>query len=264
MSTADYHAWTVTAVTLAQQAGELARQKLAAPLERTSKGFRDLVTNADLAAQMLITSAIQQQYPHHAFLAEENDTTLPSTGSVHWVIDPIDGTSNFSRQLPIFCTSIAAVHNDQVVAAAIYDPMRQELFQATLGQPSLLNNQPIRVNNNTDLATSMSACDWSRDANNRTTMHKIHASLIHKVTNIRAFGSATLSLAWIAAGRLDFYFNPRLSPWDFAAAQLILTNAGGTLTTWNNDTPSLSSPCRILASNNHFHATLLSEFAPYC
>ncbi|MCP4425514.1 MAG: hypothetical protein GY803_13555, partial [Chloroflexi bacterium] len=130
----------------AVSAGNLIRQKWSQPRQIKNKGFRDVVTDTDIAAQQLITDAIRARFPDHGFLTEEEDGNLPVDGPVIWVIDPVDGTTNFSRAIPTFCVSIAAVSaKNEVLAGAVYDPMRDELFSAAKGQGATLNGRPIHV-----------------------------------------------------------------------------------------------------------------------
>ncbi len=216
-----------TAVT----AGNLIRQKWTQPREIKSKGFRDVVTDTDFAAQKLITDAIRAQFPDHGFLTEEDDDDLPTEGPVIWVIDPVDGTTNFSRAIPTFCVSIAAVSkNNEVLAGAIYDPMRDELFSAAKGQGATMNGRSIQTSPVDALSDAVIALDWSRSADLRQSVLDVLHQFAHQVNTIRAVGSAALALAWVGAGRVDGYVNFQLKPWDLAAASLIISEAGGTLT----------------------------------
>lgn len=258
-----------TARETAVLAGKLAREKWDQPLEVRAKGFRDLVTDADLAAQKLITNTIGGRFPDHGFQTEEVDATLPATGPVVWIIDPIDGTNNYSRQNPIFCVSIAAavpvdselpvsskewavnsgsfedsgravgsrgadlVGGYQVLAGAVYAPMQDELFSAAAGQGATLDNrrgqQPLRVSAVDHLIEAVIALDWSHNRRMRQSSLDAIQTFGHQVHSIRAMGSAALAMTWLAAGRLDGYLNYNLQPWDVAAAGLILEEAGGAL-----------------------------------
>lgn len=211
-------------------AGNLIRQKWSQPREIKSKGFRDVVTDTDFAAQKLITDAIRARFPDHGFLTEEEDNDLPAGGPVIWVIDPVDGTTNFSRAIPIFCVSIAAVSaENEVLAGAIYDPMRDELFSAALGQGATLNEQPIQVSQIDDLGDAVIALDWSRNADLRQSVLDVLHQFAHRVNTVRAIGAAALALAWVGAGRVEGYVNFQLKPWDLAAASVIISEAGGQL-----------------------------------
>lgn len=245
----------------AVSAGQLVREKYYRPLEIRTKGFRDIVTDADIAAQKLITTAIQNAYPTHGFLTEEEDGQLPTTGEVVWVIDPIDGTTNYSRLQPLFCVSIAVQIQGISVIGAIYDPMRNELFSAAHGLGSHLNNKPIHVSAVDTLEDTIVGLDWSRHKGLRTSTLDILACFAHQVQVVRAIGSAALALAWIAAGRFDVYLNFNLRPWDVAAADVLIREAGGTLSdhhgdpmTWSID--GMSGVC----SNGRIHQQFLNSF----
>ena len=223
---------TETAVT----AGKLAREMWSQPRQISQKGFRDLVTDADIATQQHITEKIQALYPDHGFLTEEEDSTLPEDGPIIWIIDPIDGTTNYSRQVPEFCVSIAAcqpvANGYQPIAAAIYDPMRDELFSAAQGQGATLqigsgSPQTLQVSQIDELGQAVFALDWSSAADARTTALEIFNKFAEDSYTVRSIGTAALAMAWVAAGRVDFYFNLRLRPWDVAAAMLLVQESGG-------------------------------------
>ena len=254
-----------TARETAVLAGKLARQKWSRPLQVRAKGFRDLVTDADLATQKLITDTISARFPDHGFLTEETDTTLPVAGPIIWIIDPIDGTTNYSRQNPIFCVSIAAaapvnseqwtvnseqlavsseqlaggsrgaelVAGYQVLAGAVYDPMQDELFSAAAGEGATLDGrhgqQRLQVSAVNAIAESVICLDWSHHRRQRQLSLDAIQSIGSAVHSIRALGSAALAIAWVGAGRLDGYLNYSLQPWDVAAAGLILQEAGGAI-----------------------------------
>lgn len=223
----------------AVSAGKLAREMWSQPRQIEQKGFRDLVTDADFAAQQCITDAIQDKFPDHGFLTEEEDSALPEIGPIIWIIDPIDGTTNYSRHVPEFCISVAACRPQaagyQPLAAAIYDPMRRELFSAAKGQGATLQigDAPPRVTavstiDNT--ANAVLALDWSSSADKRTSMLQLVGQLAEKSFTVRAIGTAALAMAWVAAGRVDAYINLRLRPWDVAAALLLVQESGGSFT----------------------------------
>lgn len=222
----------------ALEAGKLARQMLTEPRHVRSKGRRDIVTDADVAAQAVITGHIRAAFPDHGFMPEEADSDLPEEGPVLWLIDPIDGTTNYSRGLPIFAVSVAAVHNPlgrlpaqaDALAGVIYDPMQDELFTAVAGGPALLNGEVLRAGDIDDLSEAIIGVDWSHEQELRQAGLESVAALVHDVDVLRTIGSAALGLAWVAAGRLDAYINYRLKPWDVAAAGLLIRRAGGVIT----------------------------------
>jgi myo-inositol-1(or 4)-monophosphatase len=228
----------------ALQAGALLHQKWGQPRQVSQKGFRDLVTDADHASQALIVEMIQSVFPSHGFLVEEKVADLSSSGPIIWIIDPVDGTTNYSRQQPNYCISIAAVkrpspqssnqEEPEILAGVIYDPMHDELFQASLGQGAYLNGSKIAVSDTDNLGEAVIALDWSHDPDQRQRTLDMLQRIAHEVQTIRAVGSAALTLAWVAAGRLDAYFNLNLKPWDVAAGKLLISEAGGKLVNLDN------------------------------
>ncbi len=249
-----------TAQTAAATAGSYLREVWQQPRQIQSKGWRDLVTDADVEAQRIITTMIRGRFPHHAFLVEEDDPSLPTVGPVQWIIDPVDGTSNFSRQVPIFSISIAAVAEGELVAGVIYDPLRDEMFSAAANQPATLNGQPMQTSQVTTLIQAMLAFDWSRGPADRQKTLDLLNQLAHQAHTVRAVGSAALGLAWVACGRLDAYFHIAMKPWDAAAGVLLIQQAGGRVTNrdgtpWQFNGPT--QPC--LVSNGPLHPALLAE-----
>jgi len=226
----------------AVSAGKLAREMWSQPRQIQEKGYRDLVTDADFAAQHCITDAIQAKFPSHGFLTEEEDSSLPESGPVIWIIDPIDGTTNYSRNVPEFCVAIAAClpqeDGYQPLAAAIYDPMRQELFSAAKGQGATRQiadapPRPTAVSQEDNTAGALLALDWSSSVDKRTSMLELVNQLAEKSFTVRAIGTAALAMAWVAAGRVDAYLNLHLRPWDVAAALLLIQESGGALSALN-------------------------------
>jgi len=260
LTTTEPTALLETAQTAAATAGAYLREVWQQPRQIQSKGWRDLVTDADVEAQRIITTIIRGRFPDHAFLAEEDDPTLSTVGSVRWIIDPIDGTSNFSRQVPIFSISIAAVAAGAVVAGVVYDPLRDEMFSAAANQPTTLNSQPVHASQVQELIQAIIAFDWSRNPVDRQLTLELLNRLAHQVHTIRAVGSAALGLAWVACGRLDAYFNAHMKPWDAAAGLLLVQQAGGQLTNLQNQPWLLDAPTQpCLVSNGHIHHLLLGQ-----
>ena len=259
---------------VANDAGELLLRKWHQPRQVSNKGYRDFVTDADYAAQALITEYILEQYPDHGFLTEEDDPSLSENGPIIWIIDPVDGTTNYSRNIPAFCVSVAAVEiydpvdvkkpvsfnepvSHRVLASAIFDPFRNELYSASLGRGCTLNNRPLQVSPTNNMESAIVGLDWSHDYQRRQQMLDAVGRIVHQVQTVRAIGSAALALAWIAAGRLDAYCNLALSAWDVAAAELLISEAGGQVSniaggSWQLD----HNGC--LASNSHIHQEILT------
>ena len=257
---------------VARQAGSVLNDHLLFARQVHKKGFRDLVTDADLAAQETVTELIGRRYPEHGFLTEEPDASLPSGGPILWIIDPLDGTSNYSRGMRHFGVSIAAASANgspgvpagqnpldkyKVLAGAVYDPVRDELFSAAVGQGASLNDAPIQVSDRDAVAEAFVALDWSRDEQKRQMMIDALGRFAHQVHSIRAFGSATLALCWVACGRLDAYCNYTLSAWDLAAAGLLLEEAGGQVDDISGRSWTLQAT-DCFASNGRVHRPLHS------
>ena len=252
----------------AVKAGNLVRQQFSEPRQISQKGYRDVVTDADFASQAIITEIIRSSFPGHGFLTEEDDPSLPEGGPVIWVIDPVDGTTNYSRQIPTYCISIAAATkqgtdqsgwNDyRPVAGVIYDPMRDEMFSAAAGGSSTLNGKDVSVSKADNIGEAIVSLDWSRDYARRQTMLSALNRFAHEAHTIRATGSAALNLAWIAAGRLDVYFNFGIGPWDVAAAAVLIAEAGGTVTNPAGEPWSLND-ASCVASNGLVHQAFLAQ-----
>ncbi len=249
--------------------GRLILQKWTQPRTIKSKGFRDLVTDTDVAAQKLITDTIQARFPEHGFLTEEDDSDLPTSGSVIWVIDPVDGTTNFSRAVPSFCVSLGAVsETGEQLAAAVYDPMRNELFSAARNQGAWLRDQSglrqaFSVSQVDTLDGALFALDWSRNPDLRQVAVSVLTKIAPQVQDVRAIGSAALALSWLAAGRFDAYVNMQLSPWDLAAACLIIQEAGGEISEPDGQPWHYSRQnSGVVASNGRIHQQLLAQVIP--
>ena len=228
----------------AYEAGQRVKEMQGAERKITSKGFRDIVTDADYLAQSIITSAIRKKYPDHGFITEEADGSLPQSGPFIWVIDPVDGTTNYSRNQPNYSLSIAAAEENSkfeapsddvdsnqfnLVVGVIYDPPHSEMFSAAANSGALLNNNSIQVSGVSSLSNAVIGLDWGRSHEQRDRMMAILGRLLHKVHTIRAVGSAAQALAWVACGRLDAYVNLSVGAWDCAAASVIISEAGGSI-----------------------------------
>ncbi len=191
----------------------------------TKSSATDFVTAADRAAEAKIVAAITQSRPGDGFVGEEGTDTASSTG-VTWIIDPIDGTTNFVFSHPGYCVSIAAAHNGQVVAGAVADPLHQQLFDAALGHGARCNGQPIRARATTDVGRALVATGFSYDAQRRQRQAEALRVMLPQIADIRRMGSAALDLCGVAIGRVDAYYELALNQWDLAAGALIASEAG--------------------------------------
>ena len=238
-------------------AGDVIREGAQRSIEVHSKGLRDLLTDVDLVAERIIVQAIAEQHPDHDVLTEE---TLPGRRSSRycWVIDPLDGTGNFSRRLPFFSTSIALTIDDQPVVGAVYDPMRDQLFTASLGGGATLNGQPLEVTDNTDLIQCVIGLDWTRAPVTRAATVRGIANLTPVVGSLRICGSAALGICYVGAGILDAYWHMELSAWDVAAGAVVVREAGGLVTDLDGE-PWTVGPGPCVVSNGLLHGTLCSH-----
>lgn len=242
----------------ARAAGVLLRDTWREPKTVVEKGFRDWVTDVDVAAQEMIVGLIRDRYPAHGFLAEEEMGDLRQHGTVRWIIDPIDGTTNFSRQQPIFSISIAAVAGGETLLGLIFDPLRDEMFTAKANDAARLNGEAIYVSQAAKLEDAIIALDWAHSRQDRqATLDSVQRVGSH-VRTIRTFGSAALALAWLAAGRLDGYWSWRLNVWDMAAGAFLIERAGGKCTTITGAPLPGAGSSSCLAGNTLLHRTLMA------
>jgi myo-inositol-1(or 4)-monophosphatase len=219
------------AIVLARDAGALLLERFQGGHERalaSKSSPTDLVSEADLASERLIRERLAEVRPADAFLGEEGGGEAGSSG-LTWVIDPLDGTVNFLFSIPQWCVSVAVQDDTGILAGAIFDPCRDELFSATRDAASTLNDAPIAASGRADLASAMVATGFAYDASVRAAQAEVFARLIPRVRDIRRFGSAALDLAWTAAGRYDAYFERTVKPWDIAAGTLLCERAGLTV-----------------------------------
>lgn len=242
------------AVAAARRAGEGVMAQFRKDKLLSYKGRGNPVTSVDLWAEESIVALLREEYPTHGFMAEEGHRE-GSGAAYTWVIDPLDGTLNYTAGLAYFCTSIALVKDLQPVLGLIYDPARDELFLAERGHGASLDGRPIACGAKTELGLALVGFDLGYDEEGRALALEIARAVRPQVQALRVMGSAALSLAYTACGRLDLYFHPFLYPWDIAAAQLLIAEAGGTICDWDGNPCTLHSR-RILAANPGLHASL--------
>ena len=221
----------------------------AIPVER--KARHDYVSDVDRACEAEIVREISRYYPDHAFLCEESGKTGDSEHV--WVIDPLDGTSNYLHGLPHFAVSIAQQVNGRTEHGVVYDPIREELFTASKGGGAFLNNKRIRVSARGGLEGAVLATAFPfRDRGNLQAYARIFQAVFSRIEDFRRAGTASLDLAWVAAGRLDGYFELGIKPWDVAAGALIVREAGGVVLDFDgNDAPEdsgsvIAAPYKVM------------------
>jgi myo-inositol-1(or 4)-monophosphatase len=241
----------------ARQAGNLILKQQGSAIIY-EKAFSNLVTEADYSAQKAIIHLIHEHFPDHSIIAEENDWSAKIDALDLWIIDPLDGTNNYAHSIPHFCISIAYARSGQVVAGAVFDPIRNEMFTALQFKGAYLNETPINVSGAESLSEAIVATGfyYDRGAMMRKTLSSIEKLFEANIHGIRRFGSAALDLCWVACGRFDAYFEYKLSVWDFAAGMLIVKEAGGSCTDQLGNPLNLRST-DLAVSNGIFHNNLL-------
>lgn len=245
------------ATTLAKAAGDLLRTRLPDPREIAEKGARDLVTDADRASEALIVERLRELRPQSSILGEETGVTT-GTNDERWIIDPLDGTTNYAHRYPIFCVSIACEQAGIVVAGAIYAPMLEELFAASLGNGATCNGKPIHVSAMAEMREAMVCTGFTPGQGDRNFQNFIAVS--REAQAVRRDGSAALDLAFVAAGRYDTFWEFDLKPWDVAAGALLVREAGGTLKTLSGQNWKLGD-ASILATNGKLDGAITPLFA---
>jgi myo-inositol-1(or 4)-monophosphatase len=239
-----------------RMAGEMLRQNIDSSREIVYKGAVNLVTDFDKRSQEIIFAHLSSRFPEHDFLAEE-DLCEQRGSDFRWIIDPIDGTTNYAHNFPVFCVSIALEWKSKVMCGVIYDPMRDEMFSAILGKGSELNGQEIRISTNGDLGKSLLATGFPYDVRESEVNNIDHfANFATRVQAIRRCGSAALDLCYVACGRFDGFWELKLSPWDVAAGVLIVEESGGCVTDFHGDETSIYGK-DLLASNGLIHEDMI-------
>ena len=252
-----------TAVKAARRAGNLinrAAQNLDI-LTVTQKAANDYVSEVDREAEAAIIRVIREAYPTHSILAEESGAT--GTSEYEWIIDPLDGTTNFLHGFPHYAVSIAQRHKGVLSQAVIYDPVRNELFTASRGRGAFLNDRRMRVSKRSKLEGSLLGTGFPfKEFSLIDNYLAMFRDLAQKTSGIRRAGAATLDLAYVAAGRLDGFWEFGLAPWDMAAGSLMITEAGGLVGDLEGN-PGYMDSGNIAAGNPKVFAQLLQALAPF-
>lgn len=231
-------------------------------LNISQKSLNDFVSEVDRLAEQEIINTIRKAYPNHGILAEESGEQ-GAQDETCWIIDPLDGTTNFLHQFPQFSVSIGVRHKNQVEQAVVYDPMRQEMFSASKGSGSQLNGRRIRVSKAISLDSGLLGTGFPyRDFSLLENYINIFRDLMQNTAGIRRAGSAALDLAYVAAGRLDGFWEFALKPWDMAAGSLLIQEAGGMVSDLQGGNDYLNSG-HIVAGNLKTHRALLEKVQQY-
>lgn len=246
----------------AQRAGNILMEYYGKLDSVRKKGAVDLVTDADLASEKLIVSMIREAFPDHGIVAEEgNYASIKSGSSPYWVIDPLDGTTNFVHTLPIFAVSIAFVVEDITRLGVVYNPATGEEFVAAKGAGSRLNESPIHVSNTPSLSDALLATGFPY-----THDHIFHGSfdIFHELYNrcqgIRRLGAAAVDCCYVACGRYDAFYEAALKPWDICAGALICEEAGGQTSDWYGSNMPFDGSRVMISNGTALHAELLKLF----
>jgi myo-inositol-1(or 4)-monophosphatase len=244
------------AIEAAREAGQMLRENLDASREIIYKGEVDLVTNFDNRSQQMIFDRLVKNFPHHDFVAEEG-LDQEKGSAYRWIIDPLDGTTNYAHRFPFFSVSIALEFIGQIVCGVVYDPMRNETFSGTKGNGAFLNGDRIKVSALNDLDKSLLATGFPYDLRESEENNIAHFNhFVTRAQAIRRCGSAALDLCYVACGRFDGFWELKLKPWDVAAASLIVQEAGGHLTDFKNKEFSIHSH-ETLGTNGLIHQQML-------
>jgi myo-inositol-1(or 4)-monophosphatase len=245
------------AVEAARQAGTFLRSRFGTRPAVSYKGSpTNLVTEMDHGAEAIILETIRGRFPGHRVLAEESGA-LAGADPHRWIVDPLDGTTNYAHGFPIYGVSIALELDGALEVAVVYDPSREELFVAERGRGATLNGTPLRVSTTATLGESLLGTSHPNDIPDAPRDNLVeHAGLMYRCHSVRSIGSAVLALAAVAAGRLDGYWEQQLGAWDVAAGALLIREAGGTVTAVDGSPLDLAAPS-ITASNGLIHGEIV-------
>lgn len=245
------------AIQMAHDAGRILADRFGRALQIKHKGDIDLVTEADLASERLIIERIKNYYPRHNILAEESGASVAEGASEwKWIVDPLDGTTNYAHTYPCFCVSIGLEHKGEIALGVIYDPMRDETFAAERGEGATLNGRRIRVSEVDDLNEAMLCTGFPYDVRDHGDFARHFSNFIKHAQAVRRDGSAALDLASVACGRFDGFWEEGLRPWDVAAGVLLVEEAGGRVSHYDGAPFNIYTP-PIMASNGLVHEAMM-------
>jgi myo-inositol-1(or 4)-monophosphatase len=242
-----------------KEAGNIILKNRSINIQYKNCEYKNIVTNIDYKVQNFLIDKLLTLIPEASVISEEKREKKEKNGKKFiWIIDPIDGTTNFTHHYPYFCISIALIKDDIIILGAIYNPISDELFYAIKNKGAFLNDQPIFVSKTSKLENSLIGFGFPYDPKKTQSIIKITNNIIHYVQDLRRTGSAALDLAFIACGRLDGFFEFDLEIWDYAAGSLLVSEAQGIVTNWNGALLS-NRKSNIIATNNKIYNNLLKN-----
>ena len=246
------------AIETAREAGHILMEKFGRITTVTKKGDINLVTEADLASERHIIERIKSYHPKHAVLAEESGEAIVIGGDQtwKWIVDPLDGTTNYAHGYPCFCVTLALEHDGEIVIGVTFDPTRDELFAAEAGRGSTLNGKPIRVSATEKLGDALIDTGFAYDFKQKPNFARHLTDFLFHSRGVRRDGSAAIDMAYVACGRFDGFWEEGLNPWDVAAGKLLIEEAGGLVTYYDGSKFSIYQP-PICASNGAIHKQVL-------
>jgi myo-inositol-1(or 4)-monophosphatase len=244
------------AVEIAREAGALLATYYERRIAFESKGEFDLITEADRASERLIVERLRTHFPSHGIVAEEGGGH-ESPSEYKWFVDPLDGTTNFAHSFPIFNVTMALVCGEDLILGIVYDPIRNELFTAERGSGAYLNNRRIHVSNTKRIEESLSSTGFPSRKRQHNANIYFYYQLAMSSHGVRRTGSAAIDLAWVACGRLDFFWEFGLKPWDVAGGSILIEEAGGRVSDMHGATYHLGGSDTFLADNGALHGQVL-------
>ncbi len=246
----------IVASEAARKAGKILRDNINGRREITYKGDINLVTEMDMQSECVVVETLLASFPGHGIIAEEK-TAIRNGSGFMWIVDPLDGTTNYAHGYPCFSVSIALEHDGEIIVGVVYDPMRDELFSAQKGQGAALNGKKIRVSNADVLIKSLLATGfpYDRKVSDKNNLDYFH-DLLMASQEVRRDGSAALDLCYVASGRFDGFWELKLKPWDVSAGSLIVAEAGGLVSDLRGNRFDIHAE-EVLSSNGKIHRQMV-------
>jgi myo-inositol-1(or 4)-monophosphatase len=248
------------AIDAARSAGELLRSRIDSIREVRHKGVVDLVTDVDVQSEHQIAEMLFSAFPTHSMLGEEGGARAGGDSRFRWIVDPLDGTTNYAHGFPLFCVSIGFEVAGRLTLGAVYAPMQDELFVAEAGKGATLNGRPVSVSDTSELRQAMLATGFPYDRADLPRALRSFEAASFQSQAVRRVGSAALDLCYVACGRFDGYWEHVVKPWDLAAGALIVTEAGGAVSATDGSAFSVEGG-QVLATNSHLHSAMTETLA---